>query len=189
VSERIDYSGHVCVLLEEPDAAAPRPPWQQALQQRFGGLCTTPVHVTLQRIPRTKAGPAQDIIGLVRAVTARAQPLWITGHRLEFRYSPFREGWIAKLHVDGSPELVGVRRALETALESVGAAGAIPQVRDGQRIPVTVLEHLPPECGEAAGDRTAPVEPPARLCLTTVTVSRIRAAFDYEILERWRLGE
>jgi hypothetical protein len=126
--------------------------------------------------------------------------LWIRGDRVQPLFSDFRSSWIIKLWVDASRELVAARESLQQALATEGLRGVIPSPANSA-VPVTVLESIdaPTPKSEGRGDlphvtslrvdspRVALREPVSTF-LDTVIVSRIKAAFDYEILESWRLA-
>ena len=186
-----DLAGDVCVLISESPEAGQRDKWHESLRDRFGGTCTTPIHVTLQRIPSGQISAGIDITDIITTGLSQVQALSIQGVCVEARYSAFRSGWIAKLQVAAGKHLTHARTALCKVLESNDLRGVIPEVADGEPVPVTVLESMDPPDSRwqlSADPPRAFLPEPARISLDTITISRIRAAFDYEIIESWDLA-
>jgi hypothetical protein len=186
----LNLSGDICVLISESESNGHRPEWQESLRHRFGGVCTKPIHLTLQRIPVEQAPDGGRVVEAMRHALSGIPPLVISGSRLEAIHSPFRGSWIAKLRVGATDAVVATRTAVADAMDALDLTGAVPYLTLGQTAPVTVLELMnPPESGwrEAEGAPFVTLSEPPTVRLGTVTISRIRAAFDYEIVETWLL--
>jgi hypothetical protein len=186
----LDLRGDICVLISESESNGHRPEWQESLRSRFGGVCTIPIHLTLQRIPADQGPESSKIVAAMRRALSGTGPLTISGPRVEAIHSPFRGSWIAKLRIAATPAVIATRTAVAGALESLGLTGAVPYLTLGQTAPITVLELMnPPDSGwlNTDGAPFVTLDEPPVVRLETVTISRIRAAFDYEIVESWPL--
>jgi hypothetical protein len=126
----------------------------------------------------------------MRVALGTARALWIAGRRVEAIYSSFRGGWIAKLRAAATPELLTVDGAAEDSLRALDLVGAIPPFRSSEPVPVNILESIDPPDSRWHMSRDGPfftLAKPLRAFLDAVTITRIRAPFDYEVIDSWRL--
>ena len=99
---------------------------QQALQKRYGGSLTRPVHMTCQRFSCTDEKQLTTLKTALTELCAQASlmPVWAT-ELLPF-YSEFRAQYVLKCRVYASPSLQQFMTQLETTLQTLDLKAQTP---------------------------------------------------------------
>jgi hypothetical protein len=103
-------------LLLVPEDTAVTLAWQRPLQQRFGGQCTDPVHVSLQRFVCENEARIQQLADALETTLLPYPPLPIIGRSLFSLYSDFRQENILKCEVERPAELVRITQTINQML-------------------------------------------------------------------------
>jgi hypothetical protein len=103
-------------LLLVPEDAAVTLAWQRPLQQRFGGRCTQPVHISLQRLVCENESRIQQIANVVKTSLLPISSIPINGRFLFPLYSQFRRENILKCEAERPSDLVQFTQAVNQIL-------------------------------------------------------------------------
>ncbi|MFO7537143.1 MAG: hypothetical protein R6X32_03685 [Chloroflexota bacterium] len=103
-------------LLLVPEDTAVTLTWQRPLQQRFGGQCTDPVHVSLQRFVCENEARIQQLADALETTLLPYPPIPIIGRSLFSLYSDFRQENILKCEVERPAELVRITQTINQML-------------------------------------------------------------------------
>ena len=89
--------GDMYIMLVEPPNTI-RPAWQTQLQSEFHGQCTSPLHITCQRISPPDAVSISGLINEIHTTSKMLSTFPVTGKTLEIWFSDVRDCHIAILH-------------------------------------------------------------------------------------------
>ncbi len=154
--------------------------WQQQWQATYGGHCTDPLHVSLQRFVCPPAAPLHALIEALQRATAKFAPLSLVGVDLRPLYSAYRDNYVLKCRVQRS----AVLEALNSTVRQTILAHQIRPHYNRLAVLVTVLEDI----GSPASLAPHPLPVPLSLCTAArLLVSRVTGQEEYEHIASWDL--
>ncbi len=169
---------HFVLLIPTQTAPAVDFAWQRACQRQFGGDCTDPLHVSLQRFSPTDPASLTIFAQALCRATATLPPLALTGVALRPLYSRFRDRYVLKCRVALAEPLQLLSTTVHQCLATAGLKGDYRRIM----VLVTVLEGI-------MRPITLDAQPlPAPLPLFvggTLVISRITGPEMYEELFSW----
>lgn len=174
--------GDIFVLLTPPHELTEADfPWQLTWQATFGGRCTNPLHVSLQRFICPEEEALHLLIDALQSATMSLKPLHLTGVDLRPLYSSFRETYILKCRVRRDAPL----EALDLVTrQTVLANGQQPHYRY-LAVLVTVLEGI----GKPQSLAPEPFAQPVPLFFgSRMVVSRVIGQESYQVIAEWSLN-
>lgn len=155
--------------------------WQRAFQRQFGGDCTDPLHVSLQRFTPADPVSLTTFAQALRSATATLPPLALTAVDLRPLYSRFRDRYVLKCRVALVEPLQLLSSRVQQSLVAAGLKGDYRRVM----VLVTVLEGIMRPITLAV----QPLPTPLSLFVGgTLVISRITGPEMYEELFSWSLN-
>lgn len=155
--------------------------WQRAFQRQFGGECTDPLHVSLQRFSPTDPASLTTFARVLRTATATLPPLALTGVALRPLYSRFRDRYVLKCRVTLADQLQLLSTIVHQSLAAAGLKGDYRRIM----VLVTVLEGIMRPLTLDAQLLPAPLP---LFVGGTLVISRITGPEMYEELFSWSLN-
>ncbi len=177
---RAAQPGDLFILLtpdEQTQATAPS--WQKEWQARYGGRCTQPLHVSIQRFACAEPAQLAAFMDALQVATLSTKPIALTGIALQPLRSRFRQHTILKCRLQPNRALHALADLMRGQLTQHRLIPDFPWYPDL----VTVLEDIDtmPE-GE-----TRLRAPQPRLIGSQLLLSRVIAQNIYLPLRQWRL--
>lgn len=184
----VDVTGAVCVLFSESVSPESPPKWQADLRSRFGGVCVSPVHATLQTILPPQTSSVEGLAERIRNALSGVSATWTQGVRVEALYSSFYACWIAKLKVVANPELLRARAAIQVVTEQLKLRALIPPTADDGAAIITILQSVDPPGSKWDLSADAPLVDlslPVMILLDAIQITQVIGPSEYTLLDSW----
>jgi len=172
--------GDIFILLLPEEKTQPVAfPWQRRLQAQYGGQCTQPLHVSLQRFTCADPSYLTAFKNTLQAAISRVKPLSLEGIALQPLFSNFRQNYILKCRLQQNEAINSLAAMISQQLQQHNLTPDFPWCPEL----VTVLEDI---------DRTATDEillhsPETLFVGSTLLLSRVVARNEYLPLWQWQL--